>query len=100
MPLISNSLMSDPVIVTSSQTFERVSVAVCQNLGYTLLLPNGSTPDFYAVIPNLAFKDAICNWCSKIGSDGLNPPKYSDLETALRCSTVDPPVKGPIRRSE
>ncbi|KAL6220185.1 hypothetical protein ACLB2K_007942 [Fragaria x ananassa] len=38
---ISGSLMSDPVIVASDQTFERRSVQVCREFGYAPKLPDG-----------------------------------------------------------
>ncbi|KZV39679.1 U-box domain-containing protein 38-like [Dorcoceras hygrometricum] len=83
---ISKSLMFDPAVVSSGQTFERMSVQVCKDLGFTPTLPDGSTPDFSTVIPNLALKSTILNWCSKSGS-GLrpSPPSYSDIESVV-CS--------------
>ncbi|KAL8457686.1 hypothetical protein ACS0TY_035527 [Phlomoides rotata] len=81
---ISNSLMFDPAVVSSGQTFERTCVNVCRDLGFTPTLSDGSTPDFSTVIPNLALKTAILNWCSKNGSDHPNPPVYSDVESSIR----------------
>ncbi|KAL7139068.1 hypothetical protein ABFS83_09G025900 [Erythranthe nasuta] len=81
---ISNSLMFDPAVVSSGQTFERVCLNVCRDLRFTPTLADGSTPDFSNVIPNLALKAAILNWCSKSGSDPPNPPLYSDIESAVR----------------
>ncbi|PIN26415.1 Ubiquitin--protein ligase [Handroanthus impetiginosus] len=82
---ISDSLMSDPVVVSSGQTFERVCVNVCRDLGFNPTLADGSTPDFSAVIPNLALKTAILSWCSKTGSESPNPPVYSDVESIVRA---------------
>ncbi|KAK6123414.1 hypothetical protein DH2020_042837 [Rehmannia glutinosa] len=81
---ISKSLMSDPAVVSSGQTFERVCVNICRDLGYAPTLADGSIPDFSTVIPNLALKTAILNWCSKTGSEHPNPPLYSDIESMLR----------------
>lgn len=81
---ISNSLMFDPAVVSSGQTFERTCVNVCRDLGFTPTLSDGSTPDFSTVIPNLALKTAIHNWCSKNGSPQPNPPVYSDVESSIR----------------
>ncbi|PIN26474.1 Ubiquitin--protein ligase [Handroanthus impetiginosus] len=81
---ISNSLMFDPAVVSSGQTFEKVCVHVCRDLGFTPTLPDGSTPDFSSVIPNIALKTAIANWCSKSGSEIPNPPVYSDIESIVR----------------
>ncbi|KAL0335700.1 UNVERIFIED_CONTAM: U-box domain-containing protein 38 [Sesamum radiatum] len=81
---ISNSLMFDPAVVSSGQTFERVAVHVCRDLGFTPTLPDGSTPDFSTLIPNLALKTAIVNWCSKSGLERPSPPVYSDIESIVR----------------
>ncbi|KAI3464041.1 hypothetical protein Pfo_020704 [Paulownia fortunei] len=81
---ISKSLMFDPAVVSSGQTFERACVHVCRDLGFMPMLPDGSTPDFSTLIPNIALKTAIVNWCSKSGSESPNPPVYSDIESIVR----------------
>ncbi|XP_047173186.1 U-box domain-containing protein 40 [Vigna umbellata] len=60
---VSRSLMFDPVIVSSGHSFERSSVEACKNLNFTPQLPDGTTPDFSTLIPNLALKSAILKWC-------------------------------------
>ena len=60
---VSRSLMSDPVIVSSGHSFERSSVEACKNLNFAPQLPDGTTPDFSTLIPNLALKSAILKWC-------------------------------------
>ncbi|KAK4394607.1 U-box domain-containing protein 38 [Sesamum angolense] len=82
---ISKSLMFDPAVVSSGETFERVCVRVCRDLGFTPTLADGSRPDFSTVIPNLALKTAILNWCSKTGSEHPHPPVYSDVESIVRA---------------
>ncbi|KAG2397558.1 U-box domain-containing protein [Vigna angularis] len=59
---VSRSLMFDPVIVSSGHSFERSSVEACKNLNFTPQLPDGTTPDFSTLIPNLALKSAILKW--------------------------------------
>ncbi|XP_021299051.1 U-box domain-containing protein 40 [Herrania umbratica] len=76
---ISGSLMADPVIVSSGHTFERACVEACKTLEFTPTLQDGSNPDFSTVIPNLALKSTILNWCRK---HSLNPPKPLDFSTA------------------
>ncbi|KAK2971214.1 hypothetical protein RJ640_029892 [Escallonia rubra] len=76
---ISNALMADPVIVSSGHTFERNCVQACKSLSFTPTLPDSSTPDFSAVIPNLALKSTILNWCS---TSLVDPPKHLDLLSA------------------
>ncbi|GMI68425.1 Plant U-box 40 [Hibiscus trionum] len=76
---ISGSLMADPVIVSSGHTFERVCVEACKNMDFTPTLNDGSVPDFSTVIPNLALKSTIVNWCR---NHSLNPPKPLDFSKA------------------
>ncbi|PIA40332.1 hypothetical protein AQUCO_02500195v1 [Aquilegia coerulea] len=60
---ISQSLMADPVIVSSGQTFERNCIQVCKNLNFIPILSDGSKPNFSTLIPNIAIKSTILNWC-------------------------------------
>ncbi|XP_016432644.1 U-box domain-containing protein 40 [Nicotiana tabacum] len=68
---ISGSLMADPIIVSSGHTFERHSVLACKSLSFTPILPDNSIPNFSTIIPNLALKSTILNWCS---SSHIHPP--------------------------
>ncbi|KAG5081979.1 hypothetical protein JHK84_052017 [Glycine max] len=70
---ISHSLMFDPVIVSSGHSFERSSVEACINVNFTPQLPDGTTPDFSTLIPNLALKSAILKWCQ---STHTPPPPH------------------------
>ncbi|CAL1357937.1 unnamed protein product [Linum trigynum] len=89
---ISGSLMTDPVIVSSGHTFDRVCLQACHSLGFSPVLTGGVddnssfVPDFSNVaIPNLALKSAILNWCN---SHSIIPPKpldYSMAETIVRA---------------
>ncbi|KAL5725296.1 hypothetical protein ACHQM5_008456 [Ranunculus cassubicifolius] len=76
---ISNSLMSDPVIITSGQTFERNCIQLCKNLNFTPVLSDGSLPDFSTVIPNIAIKSTILNWCDH---NKVNRPTPISLNVA------------------
>lgn len=76
---ISSSLMADPVIVSSGHTFEQACVRACKALGFTPTLPDSSTPDFSSIIPNLALKSTILNWCK---NSSVDPPKPVDSNTA------------------
>ncbi|XVF14151.1 hypothetical protein REPUB_Repub09cG0032800 [Reevesia pubescens] len=76
---ISGSLMADPVIVPSGHTFERAIVEACKTLEFTPTLQDGSIPDFSTLIPNLALKSTILNWCR---NHSLNPPKPLDFSKA------------------
>ncbi|KAK4346329.1 hypothetical protein RND71_032668 [Anisodus tanguticus] len=71
--------MADPVIVSSGHTFERHCVHACKSLSFTPVLPDNSIPDFSTIIPNLALKSTILNFCR---SSLLDPPKPINFLTA------------------
>ncbi|CAN4086155.1 unnamed protein product [Withania somnifera] len=83
---IYGSLMFDPVVVSSGQTFERTSVQVCKDLGFKPQLPNGLNSDFSNVIPNLALRTSILSWCEKSGAEKPHPPDYYAVESIVRAS--------------
>ncbi|XP_057443000.1 U-box domain-containing protein 38 [Lotus japonicus] len=95
---ISGSLMSDPVVVSSGQTFERLSVQVCNDLKFSPNL-NGTRPDFSTVIPNLAIKTTILNWCRKSATPPPCPPDYSAVESLVRQAMAAEPQES-VRVSE
>lgn len=71
---ISGSLMADPVIVSSGHTFEQACVKACKAVGFT-----PTFADFSSIIPNLALKSTILNWCK---NSSVDPPKPIDSNTA------------------
>ncbi|CAN1777511.1 U-box domain-containing protein 38 [Linum perenne] len=81
--------MYDPVVVSSGQTFERVSVQVCLDLGFIPILHDDSVPDFTAVITNTAFKKTILNWCDKSGAQHPHPPDYVFVEKIMRAKMIN-----------
>lgn len=81
---ISKSLMADPVIVSSGQTFDRICVQVCKNLGFTPTLSDDSIPDFSTVIPNLAIKATILKWCDSSRTVRPQSPDYGSIEKLVR----------------
>lgn len=82
---IAGSLMADPVVVSSGQTFDRVSVQVCRDLRFTPVLEDGSTPDFETFFPNLAIKSTILRWCERWGVERPLPLDYAAVEKAVRA---------------
>ncbi|CAM8997392.1 unnamed protein product [Rhodiola kirilowii] len=68
---ITKSIMSQPVIVSSGHTFELAAVQLCINLAFTPTLPDGSVPDFSTLIPNLALRSTIHNFCA---ASSIPPP--------------------------
>ncbi|KAL2340862.1 hypothetical protein Fmac_008802 [Flemingia macrophylla] len=81
---ITGSLMSDPVVVASGQTFESLVVQVCRDLNYCPTLDDGSRPDFSTLIPNLALKTTILNWCRTSHTQHPTAPDYSSLQRRIR----------------
>uniref|UniRef100_A0A7C9AXS6 RING-type E3 ubiquitin transferase n=1 Tax=Opuntia streptacantha TaxID=393608 RepID=A0A7C9AXS6_OPUST len=72
---ICGSLISDPVVVGSGHTFDRLCVQVCRDLRFTPTLSDGTRPDLSTQIPNLALQSSIPNWCSQ---NGVAPPVVKD----------------------
>ncbi|KAG6584237.1 U-box domain-containing protein 38, partial [Cucurbita argyrosperma subsp. sororia] len=81
---ISKSLMADPVVVSSGQTFERLCVQVCQELGFSPKLEDGSRLDFTSVITNRNMRFTILKWCDDNGIEHPRPPLYTSIELVVR----------------
>eukprot|EP01018_Ginkgo_biloba_P022702 Gb_16859 [translate_table: standard] len=71
---ISMSLMSDPVIVSSGQTYERRCIEAWMELGRRHCHVHGMELDHSTVIPNVALRSAISNWCQAVGVQKPSPP--------------------------
>ncbi|XP_028781719.1 U-box domain-containing protein 38-like [Neltuma alba] len=97
---ISGTFMSDPVVVASGHTFERVAVQVCRDLNFSPSLEDGSRPDFSTVIPNLAIRSTISNWCKSSGVELPCAPEYSSVEGAVRLSMASQQDSPDLRVSE
>ncbi|KAF3796570.1 U-box domain-containing protein 38 [Nymphaea thermarum] len=84
---ISNSLMADPVILPSGHSFERRCIEAALSLPYQHydlpFLCGTTTTTAGTLIPNVALKTAIANWCL---DSGLLPPAPPDTETARRLA--------------
>lgn len=76
--------MFDPVVISSGQTYERTSAQVCRDLSFSPSLPDGSSPDFKALIPNLALKSTIITWCHTVGIMPPAAPDYYSLQNKVR----------------
>ncbi|XP_057950752.1 U-box domain-containing protein 38-like [Malania oleifera] len=81
---IFGSVMADPVVVSSGQTFERTCVQVCRDLGFSPVLADESRPDFSTVIPNLALKSTVIRWCDSSGAEHPRIPDYCSVEKMVR----------------
>ncbi|PSR87611.1 U-box domain-containing protein [Actinidia chinensis var. chinensis] len=82
---LSGSLMADPVIVSSGQTFERNCIQTCKSIGFKPVLSDGSKPDFTTIIPNLALKSTILNWCNTHLTDQPKPIDSISAQKLIRA---------------
>ncbi|KAG6499325.1 hypothetical protein ZIOFF_039089 [Zingiber officinale] len=71
---ISGSMMAEPVIIPSGQTFERSCIQACLDLAF-------APPDLHialspppVLIPNWALKSAIVAWCARCSFSSPLPP--------------------------
>ncbi|OAY83865.1 U-box domain-containing protein 41 [Ananas comosus] len=64
---ICRSLMADPVIVPSGDTFERRCIEACSALDFTPPTLSSSSSPPLLLIPNVALKNAILTWCDRSG---------------------------------
>lgn len=75
---LSLNLMSDPVIVSSGQTYERVFIRKWLDLGYTVCPKTRNTLAHTNLIPNYTVKQLIANWCE---SNDIKLPDPNKLLT-------------------
>ncbi|KAJ3700629.1 hypothetical protein LUZ61_004334 [Rhynchospora tenuis] len=91
---ISGSLMGDPVSVPSGQVFERACIQACAALSFTppssgLDLSRYSPTSPLPLIPNVPLKNAILNWCARLGfppPPPLSPHTARDIVRRLMLS--------------
>ncbi|GAB2223757.1 hypothetical protein Droror1_Dr00004497 [Drosera rotundifolia] len=84
---VCESLMTDPVVVSSGHTFDRLCVEVCRDLGFLPRLPDGSVPDFSNIISNLSFKSTIDTWRrnnSAAAGPNTTPMDYEAVERIVK----------------
>lgn len=78
---ISKSLMADPVIVSSGESYERTCIEAWMALGYTYCYKTRMELSSSALIANVALRNAISNWCEVTGIQKPIPPD----QTAAKC---------------
>lgn len=98
---ISLELMTDPVIVASGQTYERIFIRKWLDLGLTVCPKTRQSLAHTNLIPNYTVKALIANWCESnnvklpdpVKSVSLNQPAalLARTESSLRDSNVLPP---------
>ncbi|OAY79227.1 U-box domain-containing protein 40, partial [Ananas comosus] len=94
---ISGALMADPVIVPTGESFERSCIQACSDLAFTPpslgLSTTSSSSSSLLLIPNVALKSAILNWCELNGLPRprpLHPDAARDLVGRLMAPPPEP----------
>ncbi|KAJ3678083.1 hypothetical protein LUZ60_001886 [Juncus effusus] len=85
---LSLNLMSDPVIVSSGQTYEKVFIKKWIDLGYNVCPKTRNTLGHTTLIPNYTVKQLIANWCE---SNDIMLPDPSKLLSSSFPQTLIPP---------
>lgn len=80
---ISGSVMADPVIVSSGQTYERRCIEAWMDLGQSWCVKQSIPLDRNLVIPNTGLKAAISNMAKSKGMRTLPLPPSPELAYAL-----------------
>ncbi|XP_072981989.1 U-box domain-containing protein 41-like [Typha latifolia] len=85
---ISHSLMADPVIIPSGQTFERRCIQACVDLSFfpssLSLSASASDSSPLLLIPNVALRVTIINWCRSSGHYPPSPPSSDAARDLVR----------------
>ena len=71
---ISLQLMSDPVIISSGQTYERVCIEKWFSEGHDMCPKTQQKLSYLGVTPNYCVKGLIASWCEKHGIKVPEPP--------------------------
>nr|CAD1826789.1 unnamed protein product [Ananas comosus var. bracteatus] len=96
---ISGALMADPVIVPTGESFERSCIQACSDLAFTPpslgLSTTSSSSSSLLLIPNVALKSAILNWCELNGLPRPRPLHPTPLATSFAASWRRPRTRRP-----
>ncbi|XP_078174979.1 U-box domain-containing protein 39-like [Carex rostrata] len=106
---ISCSLMADPVIVPSGQTFERACIQACAALSFTppnlesLDLSRYSASSPLLLIPNVNLRNAILNWCARIhipAPVAISPDTAHSIVRRLRTTSSSSSFSSPYDQNQ
>ncbi|KAG8076194.1 hypothetical protein GUJ93_ZPchr0006g41833 [Zizania palustris] len=93
---ISGTLMADPVVVPPGQTFERACIQACAALSFSppavaadLSAPSASSP--LVLVPNVALRTAILNWCDRLSLPYPAPLSPDTARDVVRRLMPSPP---------
>lgn len=92
---LSGELMSDPVILASGQTYERIYIQHWLNEGHSRCPKTHQKLSRRNLIPNYTVKALIANWCE---THGVPVPRPVQLNVHL--NSLQPPSPGAAGRSD
>ncbi|XP_066376954.1 U-box domain-containing protein 39-like [Miscanthus floridulus] len=102
---ISGTLMADPVVAPPGQTFERACIQACAALAFSppavaadLSGSHSSSSSPLVLVPNVALRTAILNWCDRLALPHpapLSPDTAHDIVRRL----MPPPQRQEQQRS-
>ncbi|KAG0482189.1 hypothetical protein HPP92_010273 [Vanilla planifolia] len=81
---ISGTLMADPVIVPSGETYERACIEACRDLTVSPPSLSLDISSSFLLIPNSALRSAIIRWCDVAGVPLPLPLSSSDAIRIIR----------------
>eukprot|EP00249_Psilotum_nudum_P019516 c27289_g1_i6 orf=1092-2807(-) len=85
---ISLQLMADPVIISSGQTYERVSIEKWFEEGHDTCPKSQQKLAHLNITPNYCVKGLIASWCERHGVPIPEPPSPLSLVTDCRCGLI------------
>ncbi|KAF0903197.1 hypothetical protein E2562_025769 [Oryza meyeriana var. granulata] len=103
---ISGTLMADPVVIPPGQTFERACIQACAALAFSppavaadlSALPSASSP--LVLVPNVALRTAILNWCDRLSLPYPAPLSPDTARDVVRRLMPSPPPPQHEQRSQ
>uniref|UniRef100_A0ACD5VCC1 Uncharacterized protein n=1 Tax=Avena sativa TaxID=4498 RepID=A0ACD5VCC1_AVESA len=90
---ISGTLMADPVIVPPGRTIERACIQACAALAFYPPALADLPPSPLVLIPNVALRSAILNWCDRIGLPHPSPLSLDTAGDIVRRLMPPPPTR-------
>ncbi|KAH9290733.1 hypothetical protein KI387_034850 [Taxus chinensis] len=85
---ISKSPMADPVIVSSGESYERRCIEAWMTLGHTYCYKTRMEFGSSTLIPNVALRTAISNWCEAVGIQKPSPPDQDAAKSFVQRITA------------
>lgn len=83
---ITKSLMADPVIIASGETYERQCIQIWLQQGNRHCFKSGATLDNESLTPNMALRSAIHAWCEKRRVPKPQAPTFEGAKELVESS--------------